>query len=156
MRNIFRLALAILICQAAGVLGSLFTFQAISGWYQALAKPFFTPPNWAFGPVWLTLYTLMGVSLYLVWTAGLHKKEVRTAVWVFGAQLFLNAIWAPIFFGAQQVLLAFVVIAALWAAILATIFAFYRISKTAAYLLVPYIAWVTVAAALNYSVWVLN
>ncbi len=151
-----RLIAAILVCQLAGVIGSIFTVPAISGWYANIEKPLFNPPNWVFAPVWTALFLLMGISLYLVWDKGLKKKEVRLAVFVFGLQLALNIVWSFLFFGLQSPFLAFIEIALLWIAILATIAFFYRVSKRAGLLLVPYLLWVSFAAFLNYSIWMLN
>jgi tryptophan-rich sensory protein len=121
-----------------------------------LIKPPFSPPNWIFGPVWTILYTLMGISVYLVWRQGIHNSQVKTALIIFGVQLFLNAIWSPIFFGLRALFVALVVIIILWIAILLTILTFLKISKIAAVLLIPYILWVSLATILNYSLWILN
>ena len=147
---------AILACQLAGFVGLVFTAPAITAWYATVQKPFFNPPNWIFAPVWTTLFLLMGISLYLIWEKGLDKKEVKLAVSVFGVQLALNIVWSFLFFGLQNPLLAFIEIVLLWIAILATIILFYRISKKAGLLLVPYLLWVSFAAFLNYSIWILN
>lgn len=155
-RRLPRLVSAIVVCQLAGIVGSVFTVSSIPTWYAGLEKPFFAPPNWLFGPVWLSLYTLMGVSLYLVWSRGADTRSVKTALSVFGIQLALNALWSVLFFGLRSPLLGLVEIAALWIAIAATIVLFYRVSRTAGLLLIPYIAWVTIAAALNGFIWTLN
>ena len=151
-----KLIAAILVCQLAGFIGSIFTVSAISGWYATIQKPLFNPPNWVFAPVWTTLFLLMGISLYLIWEKGLDKKEVKLAVSVFGVQLALNIVWSFLFFGLQNPFLAFIEIVLLWIAILATIILFYRISKKAGLLLFPYLLWVSFAAFLNYSIWILN
>ena len=151
--NWIRLASSIVLCEGAGIVGSVFTISAIPGWYAALQKPWFTPPNWVFAPVWLTLYLLMGATLYLLWA---RWPRSTAAVAAFGIQLGLNIAWSAVFFGAHELFYGFVVIAALWLAILVTAAFSFRISRTAAALLIPYILWVTVASALNYSVWVLN
>lgn len=130
-------------------MGSFFTISAIPSWYATLSKPFFSPPNWIFGPVWTILYILMGVSLYLVWL----KKKVPTVFWV---QLILNAVWSIIFFGIKNPALALVDIAAFWIAIVLTIKTFYKINKVAGNLLIPYLLWVSFAAFLNYNIWILN
>ena len=156
LKEISKLVFSIIICQLAGAIGSIFTSQSIAGWYTSLNKPFFNPPNWVFGPVWITLYLLMGVSLYLVWIRGINKPKVKIALAIFGIHLFLNASWSIIFFGLRSPFYAFLEIILLWLAILLTMTKFYKISKTAAYLLIPYIIWVTFAAILNYSIWVLN
>jgi benzodiazapine receptor len=151
-----KLILALLVCQAAGLIGSSFTASAIPTWYASLTKPAFNPPNWVFAPVWITLYVLMGVSLFLVWRKFGEDKRARTAVYFFFSQLVLNAVWTPIFFGLKMLFIALVIIVLLWAAIGITIFYSSRISKPAGYLLIPYIVWVSYAAALNFSLWLLN
>lgn len=150
------LLLAVFVCQAAGVVGSFFTVEAIPGWYADLAKPSFTPPSWIFAPVWIALYALMGIALHLVWQRGWDAPGVRPAVVLFGVQLVLNALWTPLFFGLHWLLVAFVEIVVLWILILATFLAFRRVSRVAALLLVPYGLWVAFAAALNHSFWLLN
>ena len=151
-----KLFLSIAVCQAAGLIGSVFTFPAIAGWYSSIQKPVFTPPSWVFAPVWTTLFLLMGISLYLVWSRGLESKKAKTAVYIFGLQLGLNVLWSFLFFGLQSPFLAFIEIILLWLSILATTILFYRISKPAGYLLIPYLLWVSFAAFLNYSIWMLN
>ena len=151
-----KLVAAVLICLVAGLIGSFFTVGSIKTWYATIQKPSFNPPNWVFGPVWTALYVLMGLSAYLVWMNGWGRKEVRTALAVFGLQLVLNVLWSVIFFGAKELFYSFVEIVFLWLSIALTIILFYRISKNAALLLVPYLLWVSFAAFLNYSVWQLN
>jgi len=151
-----RLILSIVICQLAGVLGSVFTMPAIAEWYATLQKPWFTPPNWLFGPVWISLYTLMGIALYLVWAKGFREKKSKIALGIFTVQLALNALWSFLFFGLRSPLLGLAGIIPLWILIALNIWAFWRIDKRAGYLLVPYIAWVSIATALNYYVWILN
>lgn len=143
---------SIIICFLAAGLGSIFTTPSINTWYAALKKPVFNPPNWVFGPVWTTLYLMMGISLYLVWTNNSDKKKLK----YFFIQLALNALWSIVFFGLHSPLFAFGVIILLWIFIFLTIKNFLRVSKTAAYLLIPYIAWVSFAAILNLSVAILN
>ncbi len=145
---------AILLCEGAGVLGSFFTISAITTWYATLNKPSFSPPNFLFGPVWTALYALMGISLYLVWKSK-DKSKLR-AVHLFFIQLGLNAVWPIIFFGLKSPGLAFIEITALWVAIFLTVLAFQKISKVAAYLLYPYLTWVSFATILNLSIWILN
>lgn len=149
-----RLALWIIACEIVGSIGSIFTMPNIAGWYVSLNKPFFTPPNWAFGPVWVTLFCLMGAAAYLVWEGKNKRKE--EALYYFGGQFFLNVIWSFLFFGLRSPLYGLICIVPLWFAILLTIIKFRKINKTAAWLLVPYLAWVTVATALNAAVWMLN
>src|SRR4030042_5396906 len=153
-KKIAKLVAAILITNAAGLLGSVFTTPNIGGWYASIQKAAFTPPNWVFAPAWTTLFVLMGISLFLVWEKDLKKNKI--AVGIFVVQMTLNVLWSVLFFGMQNPFLAFVEIIALWIAILATIVLFYRVDRRAAWLLVPYIVWVSFAAFLNYSVWILN
>jgi benzodiazapine receptor len=154
--NVFKLLVSIVICQAAGVIGSFFTTPSIPAWYAGIEKPSFTPPNSVFGPVWITLFLLMGIALFLVWREGLGDRRIRTAFIVFMVQLALNISWSIAFFGLRSPLAGLVVIVILWAAILATIFSFFGISKTAGALLIPYILWVSYAAVLNGAIYVLN
>ena len=148
-----KLAGAIVICQLAGIIGSFFTSSSVSDWYPTLSKPAFNPPSWVFAPVWATIFLLMGVSLYLVWTS---KKPKRTALILFYSQLVLNILWSVLFFGLRSPLFAAIEIVVLWAAILATMIYFNRISKPAAYLLLPYILWVSFAAILNMTIAMMN
>jgi len=147
---------AIIISLSAGAIGTVFTGPAIPGWYAQLEKPPLTPPEWAFGPVWTTLYILMGISVFLVWREGWHRRDVRLGIGLFGLQLVLNALWSYLFFGLQSPLYGLIEIIALWVVLLATILWFYRISRVAAVLLIPYIAWVTIAMYLNAGIWLLN
>jgi len=156
LNNFFKLVIAILVSQIAGLIGSVFTISAIPTWYAGLVKPALNPPSWVFGPAWTTLYFLMGIAAFLVWKKGFERKDVKMALGVFGVQLALNAIWSIIFFGLHNPFWAFIEIIILWLAILATIFAFYKISRPAAYLLLPYILWVSFAAVLNFSIMILN
>jgi benzodiazapine receptor len=151
-----KLLIAIVGCLGIGSIGGIFTTPAIPTWYAFLNKPFFSPPNWIFGPVWTILYILMGISLFLIWQKGVKNKNVREALVIFAIQFALNAIWSPIFFGARNLFLALIVIVFMWIYILKTILAFGKINKTASYLLYPYIAWVSFASILNFSVWILN
>ena len=144
----------IAVCQLAGILGSIFTSAAIPSWYATLEKPFFTPPNWLFAPVWTTLFTLMGISLFLIIRKGFAKN--RGAIYIFGLQLLLNFLWNILFFGLRSPLYGLGGILVLWILILATIVKFYGIDRRTGLLLVPYIAWVSIATALNYYVWILN
>jgi tryptophan-rich sensory protein len=150
------LAVSIVICQLAGAIGTFFTLNSITDWYSTLNKPAFAPPNWLFGPVWIVLYLLMGISLYLVWRKGLDDKAVKIGIAFFAVQLALNAIWSPVFFGLHALKLSFYIILAMWAAIALTMVRFSSISKPATYLLAPYIAWVSIATVLNYFIMVLN
>ena len=154
--NFFKLAIAIVVAGLAGAIGSVFTVSAIPNWYAGLVKPALNPPSWVFGPAWTTLYALMGIAAFLIWKSGWDKKEVKKALGVFGIQLVLNALWSIIFFGLHSPGWALVDIIALWFAVVWTMVVFYIISKPAAYLLVPYILWVSFASYLNYSIWMLN
>ena len=144
----------IVLAQLAGILGSLATFSAIDGWYATLVQPELAPPNWVFGPVWTTLYTLMGVAAWLVSRGDYGDK--RPAYAVFGLQLLLNTSWSLVFFGAEAIAPALAVILALLVAILANAALFYRVDRRAGLLLLPYLAWVSFATYLNYGFWVLN
>lgn len=156
IKIILPLVIFIVICQLAGIIGSVFTAQSVGIWYAELAKPSFNPPNWVFGPVWLTLYMLMGIAAFLVWRKGWDQKQVKLALLVFFVQLVLNALWSFLFFGLQAPFAAFFEIMLLWTAILVTILAFYPLSRAAAYLLLPYFLWVSYAALLNFFLWQLN
>lgn len=152
--NILKLLSAIALCQLAGFIGSWFTTPAIRSWYVFLEKPDFNPPNWLFAPVWTLLFILMAISLYLVWQSTAKKKT--QALIIFYLQLGLNIIWSVIFFGLKNPGLAFGEILFLWLLILLTITSFYKINKTSAYLLTPYLVWVSFAAFLNFLIWNLN
>lgn len=151
--NYLALAVSIIICNLAGALGALFTFAAIPTWYVSLVKPTFAPPNWIFGPVWTTLYVLMGISAYLVWKQG---KKAEFPLKIFGLQLVLNALWSILFFGLRSPALGFLGIVALWLSIVYSIKLFWNLDRRAAYLLIPYILWVTFASILNAAIWMLN
>lgn len=157
MKNkITKLAASIIMSLMAGAIGSAFTFTGIESWYAYLNKPSFNPPNWIFGPVWTTLYILMGVSLYLIWQKGLKDKYIRKSFKIFIIQLIFNSLWSVVFFGMQSPGLALFIIIVLWSLILTLIIRFYKIKKIAAYLLIPYILWVSFASILNFSIWILN
>ena len=169
MTNTLKLIIAIVVSELAGIIGSVFTTPSIAGWYATLVRPALNPPAWVFGPVWTTLFALMGISLFLIWreydkltlseVEGLvvqRRRQIKVALVLFGIQLTLNTLWSIIFFGLHNPGAAFVEIILLWLAILATIIAFAKISKSAAWLLVPYILWVTFAAYLNFAIWGLN
>lgn len=177
--NLVKLLISIIVCELAGAVGSIFTTPSINSWYISLVKPPFNPPNWIFAPVWTILFVLMGISLYLVWynnftvknqignskikawnslsqkffTGPLQKANI---IIIFGVQLFLNVLWSIIFFGMHSPGLAFFEMIMLWVAIVYTIINFYRVSKASAYLLIPYILWVSFALVLNLSIFILN
>jgi benzodiazapine receptor len=156
LSDAFKLVTAIVVSELAGIVGSVFTAPSIGSWYANVVKPELNPSSWVFGPVWTTLFALMGIAAFLIWKKGLERRDVRMALGVFAAQLVLNTLWSIIFFGLQSPGGALVEIFFLWLAILITIVMFARISKTAAWLLVPYIAWVSFAAYLNFAIWLLN
>ena len=156
LRDFTALLASIFLCEAAGSVGSVFTTPVIPTWYAALKKPFFAPPSWIFAPVWITLYTLMGISLCVVWRKGLDRHDVRRAVSLFGGQLALNVLWSVVFFGMQSPLYGFIVIVLLWVVLLATVITFYRVSKLAGVLLIPYFLWGSFALALNLAILILN
>lgn len=156
MKDFIKLILSISGCELVGILGTPFTITAIPTWYAALNKPIFAPPNWIFGPTWTLLYFLMGISLYLILKQGWKKKAVKTAGRFFLAQLAVNFIWSPIFFGLQSPLLGLITIVAMWILIIMTMKKFYPISKLAFYLLVPYLLWVSFATLLNAAILILN
>lgn len=151
-----RVIISVAVSEAAGVVGSLFTISAIPTWYAALQKPAFNPPAWVFGPIWTVLYLWMGISLFLIWRMGTENKKVRMAIILFAGQLILNALWPIIFFGLRSPAFAFLEIVVLWAAIIWTIVLFYKISRAAGVLLLPYMLWVSFAAYLNFAIWRLN
>lgn len=152
-----QLAVLILLCEAAGALGILFTADAIPGWYATLTKPVFTPPNWLFGPVWTLLYALMGFGAWRVLQRSSPGAEYhRRAMTFFWLQLVLNAVWTPVFFGAHALLPGLVIIFLLWCSILLMIRAFSAVDRAAAWLQLPYLLWVSFATALNAALWWLN
>ncbi len=148
--------ISLLLPLAVGGISGIFTVKAIPGWYAQLNKPWFNPPNWLFSPVWTSLYIMMGIALWLVWKSDAPQKLKQRAIYLFAAQLVLNFFWSLIFFNLHQIGWALVEIIAMWATILLTIFAFAKVNKMAAWLLVPYISWVSFASILNYSVCELN
>ncbi len=150
MSRFIRLVLLVALCESAGLVGAIFTLNSVSTWYPTLVKPFFTPPSSIFGPVWTFLYFLMGISLYLVW----GKKKINlTWFWV---QLILNSLWSIVFFGLKSPSSAFIIIVFLWASIFLTMNAFKKVNKTSAYLLLPYLTWVSFATLLNLFIVILN
>jgi len=156
LSNIVKLVISILASFAAGGIGSLFTFKSIPSWYAELKKPRYTPPNWLFGPVWTTLYIMMGISIFLVWRNGLTMNGVLLAFTLFWIQLVLNALWSIIFFGIKSKGGGVITIIVLWFLILATIIASFQVSVWAGALLIPYIVWVSIASYLNIGIWLLN
>ena len=156
IKNNFKLAASILLCLSAGTAGSFFTATSVDTWYRAINKPVFTPPGYIFGPVWTLLYILMGISFYLLWRKGFDKRHSKRALWVFMVQLLLNPVWSFAFFGARSPLAGLIVIALLWAAIILTMAGFFRVSRIASILLIPYFLWVSFASILNGAIFLLN
>jgi tryptophan-rich sensory protein len=154
-RSTVTLILAVLLCLAAGALGSLATASSVGTWYRQIEKPEWTPPSAVFGPVWTVLYVTMGVALWMVWRDG-RGPRWRVAVAVFAAQLSINVAWSFLFFGLRSPGWALIDIVLLWLAIVATIVTFFRIRAAAGGLLVPYLLWVTYAGALNLAIWRMN
>ncbi len=146
----------IVLCEAVGILGSLFTVAAIPSWYAALNKPWFSPPNWLFGPVWTLLYLLMGIAGYMLWQNKGTGKAAKLALVFFFIQLVLNGVWTPLFFGAHLIAWAFVEIVLMLLFILLTIIFSFKTKPKAAILLLPYLFWVSFASLLNFSLWQLN
>jgi len=163
INNTFKLIIAVVISELVGIVGSVFTTPSVAtpsasglSWYSGLAKPTLNPPSWVFAPAWTILFALMGISAFLIWKKGLDRKDIKIALSIFIGQLTLNAFWSIIFFGLHSPSSAFIEIIFLWLAILATIIAFAKISRLAAWLLIPYLLWVSFAGYLNYSIWQLN
>jgi benzodiazapine receptor len=147
---------SILLPLVIGFIGSLATRPMITTWYAALQKPFFSPPNWLFGPVWTLLYIMMGVAAYLVWRRGFERPEVKGALGLYVMQLILNCAWSLVFFGLKSPLGGLIVIVALWVLIYLTMRRFFKISQPAGWLLLPYLLWVSFATVLNLALLMLN
>lgn len=155
MKNFLKLIGSIFICYLPGIIGGFFTANNLYPWYGTLVKPSFNPPSWVFSPVWTTLYTLMGISLFLVLKSK-YSPDKRQGLIFFAIQLFLNGLWSIVFFGLHQILWAFIVIILLLLFITLSIWKFYSVSKPAAYILIPYLLWVSFASVLNFSLYQLN
>ena len=151
-----RFIISIMIPLMVGAIAGFFTGESVNSWYVNVNKPSFNPPSWLFAPVWTALYLMMGIAFYLVWKAAATDALKKQAMTFYAVQLFLNFIWSFIFFYLQQPGWAMVDIVLMWIMILFTIIWFGKISPVAAWLLVPYICWVSFAALLNYSIWKLN
>jgi peptide-methionine (R)-S-oxide reductase len=149
-----KILISAVLCLTLGSLSGFFTVDSVSTWYQTINKPSWNPPGWLFGPVWTTLYIMMGASFALVWHSNHPSRKRAMALFVF--QLILNLIWTPIFFGLNQIGWSFVVIIVLLLTLAATIMKFNLVNKTAAWLLVPYILWVGFATVLTGTIWYLN
>ncbi|UCD60013.1 MAG: tryptophan-rich sensory protein [Flavobacteriaceae bacterium] len=150
------IAISVAICLIIGFLSGFATQSSVNDWYVTLNKPSFNPPNWIFGPVWTLLYILMGIAAGIVWAKGFYHIWVKTALYNFGFQLLFNALWSVVFFGFKNPFWALLVILFLLALILVTIKWFNVVSRTAAYLLIPYFLWVCFATILNYKIWEMN
>ena len=153
--DVVKLVVSLAVPLLAGFGSSVFTVNSISTWYATLNKPWFSPPNVVFAPVWMILYILMGLALFLIWRSPRNRKR-DFGIALFAAQLAINVIWTLAFFGLQNTLYGLLTIIPLWILIAATIYQFYKVEKWASYLLVPYIVWVSIATALNASVYLLN
>ncbi|MCF7835883.1 MAG: tryptophan-rich sensory protein [Candidatus Marinimicrobia bacterium] len=151
--NYKRLIISLALPQLAGIVGSFFTISSVSTWYAVLEKPSFNPPSWVFGPAWVLLYFLMGISIYLIWN---NPQKTKCVVALFWVHLFFNAIWSIIFFGLQNPFWAFVDIIIIWLFIIVLMVKFWKISKWSTYLFIPYLLWVSFASILNFSIWFLN
>ena len=156
MRQPFRLIIAVLLPVLVGAVSGLFTASSVKTWYVTLNKPSFNPPSAVFAPVWTTLYIMMGVAFYLIWVKTPKGVQRSRAMLLYFIQLFLNFGWSFLFFYQQRPDLALIEIGVLWATIAGTLFLFYRISKPAGWLLVPYLLWVSFATVLNFAIWQLN
>lgn len=152
----------IAICQAAGAIGTIFTIDAIPNWYVTLKQPSFQPPNWLFGPVWTTLYTLMGIAAWRVWSKGEKAKKIKKArstkfaTRLFFVHLFFNMTWSIAFFGYHDILLALINIIIIWISIVWLMVTYWRIDKVSTYLFAPYLLWVSFATVLNAAIFALN
>jgi translocator protein len=152
----WKLIICIFICQATGIVSGLLTNTQNNVWYDTIIKPSWNPPGYLFGPVWTVLYLLMAISLWLIWKSDAPEVQKLEAQVIFASQLFLNFWWTILFFKLECPLCAFVEIIFMICLILLSIYKFSAISKTAAWLLVPYISWVFFATILNYKLWILN
>ncbi len=146
----------IVLCELVGVIGSMLTIPQISTWYPTLVKPFFSPPNWVFGPVWTLLYACMGFAAYRIWLQGMKKREHRIAMGIFLVQLGVNFLWSFIFFDRHNIPGGFIDIAVMWLLILYLVVKLEHIDRLASYAMIPYLLWVSFAMVLNYYLWLLN
>ena len=156
MKNWMKLTISMFIPLAIGGIAGLLTTSEINGWFQSIKKPWWQPPNWVFGPVWAGLYLLMGVAFYLIWKSSVPAKQKGMAITLWIIQLVFNFFWSYIFFKKHQIDWALGEIVLLWVFILLTMLSFGRIRKTAAWLMVPYISWVTFATLLTLTIYRLN
>ena len=156
MSNNFKFIISILLPMIIGGISGSFTSASINTWYVTLNKPWFNPPNWIFAPVWTLLYLMMGIAFYIIWKSEAVNAVKQTAVILFSAQLLVNFLWSLIFFYLKHPGWAMLDIILMWILIVATIFSFGKISSTAAWLMLPYICWVSFAMILNFYLWKLN
>lgn len=147
---------SIVIAQLAGIVGSFFTANSVKSWYLTINKPSWNPPSFVFGPVWISLYTLMGVASYLIWQKRGVNQNVKAALVVYGVHLVLNALWSILFFGLRNPGIAFLEIIGLLFFIVLTMVMFYKIRPITLWLLLPYLTWVSFASFLNFTIWRLN
>lgn len=157
MKPSLKLIISVALPVLVGWLSSYFTASSVKTWFVTLNKPSFNPPSWLFAPVWTVLYILMGIAFYLIWKNNVaNHLEKKNAMALYFVQLILNFFWSLIFFYAREPAWALVEILLLLMMIIITAFYFYKISKIAGWLLLPYILWVCFASVLNYSIWQLN
>lgn len=154
--SFWKLIIAVLICETVGIVSGFLSQGSMTTWFATLQKPSWNPPAYLFGPIWTVLYLLMGISLWLVWKNGAPEAKKTRAMSVFGVQLFFNFCWSILFFKFQSPALGLIDILLLGLTILVTISYFARISRLAAWLLVPYVLWVYFATVLNYTLWTNN
>jgi tryptophan-rich sensory protein len=156
LKTLIGISFFVILCLSIGGLSGFITQAAIPTWYADLEKPFFTPPNWLFAPVWTILYCLMGIAAGLVWSKGSHHRWVKTALYHFGAQLIVNGLWSIVFFGLKSPRIALLVIGLLLYLVIKTIYWFKIVNRPSAYLLYPYLLWVSFASFLNLGIYYLN
>ncbi len=156
MQIVVRPVLMIILCCGVGIIGAMFSEDAVRDWYGSLEQPPYTPPGWVFGVVWPILYVLMGLAAGILWNKPTGRKAVIAAIRLFLLQLFFNGLWSPLFFGFKRIDLALIDIAILWIVLLITTIVFYVQQKICGVLMLPYLAWVSFAVYLNTAFWILN
>lgn len=154
--RLLELIIAVVLCVFLGGLGGFFTDTGPGSWYESIEKPSFNPPGWIFAPMWTFLFVLMGISLFLIWECGIARRDVQVAIVVFGVQFLFNILWSFLFFGLASPFLGLVDIIILDIMIVLAIVLFHRVRKMAAYLLIPYLAWVCFATILTFMIYHLN
>ena len=152
----WKLLISIIGCELIGILSGVISASGVTAWFLTLRKPSWNPPSWLFGPVWTILYCLMGIAWYLIWKSNADTNQKKTAFRLFAFQLLLNFFWSILFFKFHQPFYAFIEIIFMLLAIILTMNSFYAVSKTATWLLVPYLLWVSFATFLNFTIWTLN